>query len=600
MMQTSEQPGFSEHLDPGRVPGFSEFLEEREELERVLRHPEISRSVSLVRFLGFICQKYFDDKSNEIREHSIAVQALGRKESTFDSQIDPIVRVTARALRKRLRDFYENEGKDHALEIVIPLGRYIPQFVRRPERNSEPLLTEPSIFINHELPQHQALGEVPTQPDLFRDSLIVENGPHDTRQKTKRRAVWTLAYVAVAFAIIFYAGLLYGRHTRISSKTRMESMKWGQPTWSDEFNGPAQSVPDSSKWTYDVGRQNSWGNHELETYCSPGPVVSKGCDPLHPNIFEDGAGHLVLRALRDAEGNWTSARITTRGLKNFQYGRIEARMKLPVGTGLWPAFWMLGANFDSVGWPAAGAVDIAENVALTSRSNGLGPTMIRASLHGLGYAGGNSLRRDYKLPDGGKVDDGSFHTYGIIWSPGMMQFYVDDPSNIFFVQNASNLPDQGEWSFDHPFYLVMDLAVGGDWSGDPDTTTPNSAEILVDYVRAYKLPSAAPTIEWHPVQVKSGSMISSTISLHGQRGAGRVYLSCSTIPATDACVLDASTVDFSDTDVQQDTVTISTDQFAHGTNVIAPPGPYKLILTATTISGDQSQLIEPFEVTSAR
>lgn len=349
-----------------------------------------------------------------------------------------------------------------------------------------------------------------------------------------------------------------------------------------------------------MGRQNSWGNHELETYCSPGPVVSKGCDPLHPNVFEDGSGHLVIRAQRDAEGNWTSARITTRGLKSFQYGRIEARMKMPVGTGLWPAFWMLGTNFDSAGWPAAGAVDIAENVALTSRSNGLGPTMIRSSLHGLGYAGGNSLRRDYTLPNGERVDDGSFHTYGIIWSPAMMQFYVDDPSNIFFVQNASNLPDQAEWAFDHPFYLVMDLAVGGDWSGDPDSSTPNSAQILVDYVRAYNLPSAAPTIEWHPVEVKSGSMVSSPVTLHGQRGTGRVYLSCSTVPATDACVLDTSTVDFSDTDTQQDTVTVSTNQLAGGKNIIAPPGAYTLVLTATTISGAQSQLIEPFEVTNAK
>ena len=275
-------------------------------------------------------------------------------------------------------------------------------------------------------------------------------------------------------------------------------------------------------------------------------------------------------------------------------------MKMPVGTGLWPAFWMLGTNFDSAGWPAAGALDIAENVALTSRSNGLGPTMIRSSLHGLGYAGGNSLRRDYTLPNGERVDDGSFHTYGIIWSPAMMQFYVDDPSNIFFVQNASNLPDQAEWAFDHPFYLVMDLAVGGDWSGDPDSSTPNSSQILVDYVRAYNLPSAAPTIEWHPVEVKSGSMVSSPVTLHGQRGTGRVYLSCSTVPATDACVLDTSTVDFSDTDTQQDTVTVSTNQLAGGKNIIAPPGAYKLVLTATTISGAQSQLIEPFEVTNAK
>lgn len=148
----------------------------------------------------------------------------------------------------------------------------------------------------------------------------------------------------------------------------------------------------------------------------------------------------MLRAERSANGSWTSARITTRGLKTFQYGRIEARMKLPVGTGLWPSFWMLGADFGTAGWPASGSVTIVENVSLTPRSNGLGPTMIRSTLHGARYFGGNGLWRDFKFPNNLRVDDGSFHTYGIIWSPGMIQFYVDDPANIFFVQDASDLP----------------------------------------------------------------------------------------------------------------------------------------------------------------
>src|SRR6202041_3375306 len=119
----------------------------------------------------------------------------------------------------------------------------------------------------------------------------------------------------------------------------------------------------------------------------------------------DGSGHLVLRAEKNPNGVWTSARITTRGLKTFQYGRIEARMKMPVGAGLWPAFWMLGANFATAGWPSSGSVDVVENVSLTSATNGVGPTMVRATVHGPRYFRGNGLWHDFKLPNGARVDD---------------------------------------------------------------------------------------------------------------------------------------------------------------------------------------------------
>ncbi len=126
-------------LDDNDVPASpSDFKEEREELERVLSHPEFSRSASLVRFLSFICNRYFDGESSEIREYTIAVEALGRKESNFDSHADPIVRVTARALRKKLGEYYENGGKDHAIQIVLPLGHYVPQFIRRPAPGVQP------------------------------------------------------------------------------------------------------------------------------------------------------------------------------------------------------------------------------------------------------------------------------------------------------------------------------------------------------------------------------------------------------------------------------------------------------------------------------
>ena len=590
---TSEESTPSSSLDSVYSPHTPDFAEERSELNRVLQHEELSRSVSLVRFLNFICQKYFEDRTSEIREHSIAVEALGRKESTFDSQVDPIVRVTARTLRKKLREYYDQEGRNNPLEIVIPLGRYIPQFVSRTQHQTNlPATSDTPSDAEEDIVMLEASSTAFAPLSPLPAPTIPPAKPHSA-------TLWLLASALLVLPLVFLAGLLFGRHGAAATNSPTATLQWGSPVWADEFDGSAAQIPDPSKWTFDLGSQNSWGNHELETYCSPGPVITKGCDPLHPNAFLDGSGHLVLQALRNADGNWTSARITTRGLKTFQYGRIEARMKLPVGAGLWPAFWMLGANFNSVGWPAAGTVDIAENVGLTSRNNGLGPGMIRSSLHGPGYSGGNSLRRDFQLPNGAHIDDGSFHTYGIIWSPGMIQFYVDDPANIFFVQNVSNLPEGGEWVFDRPFYLVINLAVGGDWAGDPDNSTPSPSQILVDYVRVYQLTTAAPSLQWQPVPVQSGGMASSPIHLQGQKGSGRVYLSCSTEPATVGCVLDSSTIDFTNSASRDDTVTLSTDTVSHEGSVVAKPGVYKLTLTATTISGDRSQLTVPFAVTSS-
>jgi beta-glucanase (GH16 family) len=627
-MPTSAEHEASEPLDLSVLSVTAAYSEERAELARVLRHPEISRSISLVRFLTFICRKYFEQRSDEIREHSIAVHALGRKESTFDSQVDPIVRVTARALRKRLREYYDHEGKNDPLEIVIPLGRYIPQFVRHSRPAADSTGITPAEFAGFlpSLTQDVSQSSLNSVSTSIAESGDDAAGPAaasgDTEELTAApmhgaakvhadlsmhaAAGWSLrnkvlcaVALLLAFLGIFYAGIVLGRRTHSTSGGANEALKWGEPVWSDEFNGKAMDAPDSGKWAFDVGSQNSWGNHELETYCAPGPVVTKGCNPLHPNAFLDGSGHLVVRAQRDSDGNWTSARITTRGIRTFQYGRIEARMKLPVGIGLWPAFWMLGADFDHAGWPAAGAVDIMENVDTSSRSNGLGPDMIRASLHGPGYAGGNSRRHDYRLPNSARVDDSSFHTYGILWSPGMMQFYVDDPSNIFFVEDASSLPEGGQWVFDKPFYLVMNLAVGGDWSGDPDSTTPGKNDLLIDYVRVYRIPNIAPTISWPPVRVVSGAGASIPVTLHAVEGTGRVFLSCSTEPASAVCSLESSTVDFSKSDEQEDTLTILTEAMVDGRRAVAPPGSYRVTISAITMSGDRAQSTEPFDVVAA-
>ena len=599
-MEGVEKPAgsLSPETPPGE-PAANDFREEREELERVLSYPEINRSANLVRFLTYICNKYFDGQTQDIREYTIAVEVLGRKEANFDSHVDPIVRVTARSLRKKLQEYYNNEGKFHPIQIMLPLGHYVPEFVRQPAESAA---------------HGASLGGSPTDIGLAEGSeLDASSGavvrPAGAQEHTgplsrlaqliraHRLAALNIAALLLIVPAIFLAGYFWGRQTSRPAQTTNDTFQWGEPVWSDEFNGSERDLPDPSKWTYDIGNAADWGNHEIETYCSPTGGNSNVCDPKHPNVFQDGAGHLVLRAWRNTNGVWTSGRITTRGLKNFQYGRIEARIKMPVGTGLWPSFWILGANYDTVGWPASGSATIVENVSLTERTNGVGPTMIRSTVHGPRYFGGNGLWDDYKLPNNGRVDDSSFHTYGIIWSPSMIQFYVDDPANIFFVQDATRLPEGGEWVFDHPFYLMMNLAVGGDWPGNPDATTPNPAEMLVDYIRVYKIPTVpAPSIQWRPVEVSAGSSVASVITLRAQSFSGRVHLACSTEPAVAHCELATSVVNFSDTLSQDDTLTITTDTFTGKGRILAPPGHYKMTITATTISGDRSQLTVPFEV----
>jgi beta-glucanase (GH16 family) len=239
--------------------------------------------------------------------------------------------------------------------------------------------------------------------------------------------------------------------------------------WSDEFNGPA-GPPDPEKWTFKVGH-NGWGNHELENYTSK-------------NAQLDGMGHLIITAQMENNGHYsyTSARITTQKLFSVQYGMIEARIKLPVGRGLWPAFWMLGDNITSVGWPKCGEIDIMENVPQ------LGPSKIQSTIHAA-YTGNSRVYgngKPYHFPPGQTIQ--GYHIYGLIWSEQQISFFVDDPKNIFATYTRSYVQSHSEtWAFDHPFFLILNLAVGGDWPGKPDSTTVFPASMIVDYVRVYQL-----------------------------------------------------------------------------------------------------------------
>jgi beta-glucanase (GH16 family) len=239
-------------------------------------------------------------------------------------------------------------------------------------------------------------------------------------------------------------------------------------TWSDEFNGPNGSRTDASKWTFEIGG-NGWGNHELEYYTD------------RPKNARVEHGNLVIQALaekykgRDGVGrDYTSARMKTRGKFSQAYGRFEARIRIPYGQGIWPAFWMLGANFDQVGWPKCGEIDIMENI-------GREPSTIHGSIHGPGYT--QDIEAHYGLPGKQKFSD-DFHVYALEWEPDALRFYVDQ--NLYVTRTHADLRPDQVWEFDHPFFLILNLAVGGDWPGYPDASSTFPQSMLVDYVRVYR------------------------------------------------------------------------------------------------------------------
>jgi len=279
------------------------------------------------------------------------------------------------------------------------------------------------------------------------------------------------------FAIVLLAAVLLCRAAPLKAA---DTGTW-HLYWSDEFDGPAGAAPSPKRWTYDTGG-DGWGNRELENYCAAGSSKAP-CDPAAPNAFLDGRGRLVISAVQTSSGAWTSARLKTQGLKAFKYGRVEARLRLPTGAGLWPAFWLLGVDISSVGWPACGEIDILENVP-ADVPRGLGPDTIKSTIHGPGYFGDNGVGQTAKLPRRGRVDDG-FHAYGAIWSPGKIEFYVDDWKKPFMSATRASLPSGAPWVFDKPFFIIMNLAVGGSWPGAPSGATPNPAQMRVDYVRVY-------------------------------------------------------------------------------------------------------------------
>jgi beta-glucanase (GH16 family) len=235
-------------------------------------------------------------------------------------------------------------------------------------------------------------------------------------------------------------------------------------SFTDDFDGPAGSGVDTGKWHFETG--DNVNNHEREWYTS-------GTD----NAALDGQGNLVITAKKENPGNYqcwygsceyTSARLSTAGQFTQAYGHVEARMKIPRGQGMWPAFWMLGDNIGSAGWPQCGEIDIMENV-------GNEPNTVHGTIHGPGYSGSAGVGAAYNGP----VFADGFHTYAIDWSPNQIKWSVD--GNVYETRTPADV-NGNQWVFDHPFYLILNLAVGGYWPGDPDGSTSFPQQLVVDYV----------------------------------------------------------------------------------------------------------------------
>ncbi len=268
---------------------------------------------------------------------------------------------------------------------------------------------------------------------------------------------------AIIFALAALLGFpcnIYGQNWRLA--------------WSDEFNGAKNNGIDPAKWSAQTGG-NGWGNQELEYYTD-----------RPANVYLNGRGSLVIKAVRETlppEFNcwygtcqYTSARLFTKKKFTQAYGRFEARIKLPFGQGIWPAFWLLGDNIDAVGWPACGEIDIMENI-------GREPAIVHGTLHGPGYSGDKGIGALFTLPRARRVAD-DYHRFAIEWEPNVIRWYVD--GKLYETKTPADLPAGTKWVYDHPFFIILNLAIGGAWPGKPDATTIFPQTMLVDYVRVYR------------------------------------------------------------------------------------------------------------------
>ena len=273
-----------------------------------------------------------------------------------------------------------------------------------------------------------------------------------------------------------------GTASAVATRTFTLNIPSSTLVWSDEFANTTgtNAQPNPQVWTYDTGN-SGFGNHELESYCAWSSNTAP-CSVANPSAYVGTDGYLHIVAQQPSPGVYTSARLKTQGLFSVQYGRIEFRALVPEAQGYWPAAWLLGNNITTVDWPACGEQDVLERVNAAKT-----PDWNEGSIHGVGFTGNNGLGTVFSFPTGQTA--AQWHTYGMIWEPGSVAYYVDDPTHpyvTYTTADMSKLPGS-VWPFDggQSNFILLNLAIGGDWPGSPNASTPFPAEMLVDYVRIY-------------------------------------------------------------------------------------------------------------------
>lgn len=295
--------------------------------------------------------------------------------------------------------------------------------------------------------------------------------------------------VATAMTVNAMAVASGDSNSAVATQNLTANAASGTLVWSDEFanTGSSNAQPNASVWGYDTGFQ-CCGNNEQETYCAPTSNTSP-CSTTNPNAYVGTDGYLHIVAMQPSSGVYTSARMKTEGLFSFMYGRLEARIMLPESQGMWPAFWLLGNNIKTMNWPGCGELDVMEHIdganpPMSAGGAPVGYDWIAGSVHGGSSSAELNGTQQYH-PSG--FSAATWHTYGMIWSKGEIQYYVDDPSNIYATYKSTDATwANNSWPFDQgPQFILLNLAVGGSWPGNVDATTQFPGNMLVDYVRIY-------------------------------------------------------------------------------------------------------------------